>query len=274
MNIARDYYGLGAYQAGLAVVEGWRGSLMDQRGSGHRLVLLSGRTYGITLRKAGRLREAADVLTENLEQTTDRFGPYHEYTVAALVSLGNAQRQLGDVSGALTNITDAMARYREYFGEDHPLTLVGLVNEAVARRAAGEYQIAMDLDTAAHARLVEALGPDHPYTLCAGTSLATDHALLGDAAAARTLSEEMLERSRAVSGGPHEVRDDAEHPYLLARALNLSYDLRATGAVEEGEALYRDALAGLTNSLGAAHPEVAAAEKGERLEGDIEAPPT
>lgn len=274
MNIARDYYGLGAYQAGLAVVEGWRGSLMDQRGSGHRLVLLSGRTYGITLRKAGRVREAVDVLSENLEQTTDRFDPIHEYTVAAMVSYGNALRQLGDVAGALANISEAMNRYRQYFGDEHPLTLVGVVNEAVARRAAGEHSAARELDAYAHRKLVDVLGPDHPYTLCAGTSLATDHALHGDAEAARALSEEMLERSRTVAGGPHEVRDNAEHPYLLARALNLSYDLRATGAVEEADALYRDALTGLRHSLGAAHPEVAAAERGERLEGDIEAPPT
>jgi tetratricopeptide (TPR) repeat protein len=274
MNIARDYYGLGAYQAGLAVVEGWRGSLMDQRSSGHRLVLLSGRTYGITLRKAGRLREAVDVLSENLDQTADRFGPNHEYTVASMVSYGNALRQLGDLAGALEHVVEAMNRYREYFGDEHPLALVGAVNEAVARRAAGEHRAAAELDAVAFERLIVVLGADHPYTLCAGTSLATDHALRGDHDAARALSEEMLDRSRTVAGGVHEVRDNAEHPYLLTRALHLAYDLRATGATEAGDALYRDALTGLRHSLGAAHPEVVAAEHGERLEADIEAPPT
>jgi tetratricopeptide (TPR) repeat protein len=274
MNIARDYYGLGGYKAGLAVLEGWRGSLMDQRSNAHRLVLLSGRTYGVTLRKAGRVREAADVLSENLEQTAKRFGANHEYTVAALCSYGNALRQLGNTAGALEHIERAVRRYEEFFPQRHPLALVALVNEAVARRAAGEHRAALALDVRAFEELGLTLGPDHPYTLCAGTSLATDHALHGDAERALALSTDMLERSRRVSGGPHEVRDNAEHPYLLARAVNLAHDLRATGATEEAEALARDALEGLRQALGANHPEVLAAEHGERLEGDIEAPPT
>lgn len=274
MNIARDYYGLGAYQAGLAVLEGWRGSLMDQRSSGHRLVLLSGRTYGVTLRKAGRLREAADVLSENLDQTQNRFGANHEYTVAAVCSYGNALRQLGDPAGALEHITEAVHRYRQYFGDRHPLTLVALVNEAVARRAAGDHATAMTIDVLAFDELTGVLGPEHPYTICAGTSLATDHSLRGDHGAARELSTEMLSRSHATSGGPHEARDSAEHPYLLARAINLAYDLRATGEREEAETLLRDSLAGLRLALGDGHPEIVLAERGDRLEGDIEAPPT
>ncbi|GAA2629086.1 hypothetical protein Adu01nite_65060 [Paractinoplanes durhamensis] len=274
MNVARNYYGLGAYQAGLAVLEGWRGSLIDQRSSGHRLVLLSGRTYGITLRKAGRLREARDVLSENLEQSQLRFGPNHEYTVAVLCSFGNTLRQLGDVAGALEHLTSAKQRYLDFFGDDHPLTLVAVVNEAVARRAAGDHLTAQELDTQAYERLTDVLGAEHPYTLCAGTSLATDHALRGDGIEARALSTEMLERSRTVSGGRHEARDNGEHPYLLARAINLAYDLQANGAADEAESIRRDALTGLRQVLGAAHPEVVAAERGERLEGDIESPPT
>jgi tetratricopeptide (TPR) repeat protein len=274
MNIARDYYGLGAYQAGLAVLEGWRGSLTDQRSSAHRLVLLSGRTYGITLRKAGRLREAADVLRENLEQTSERFSPNHEYTVAALCSYGNALRQLGDGTGALEHITTAVGRYREFFGRRHPLTLVAIVNEAAARRAVGDDDIAKALDAEAYDALVEVLGEDHPYTLCAGTSLATDHARQGEPAEARDRSREILERSRAVAGGPHEVRDNAEHPYVLARAVNYALDLRAVGETAEADALLHVALPGLRHILGAAHPEVMAAERGDRLEADIEAPPT
>ncbi|MEV4516686.1 FxSxx-COOH system tetratricopeptide repeat protein [Dactylosporangium sp. NPDC049525] len=274
MNIARDYYGLGAYKAGLAVLDGWRGSLLDQRSTGHRLVLGSGRTYGIMLRKDGQLRQAAGVLSENLEQTLQRFGANHEYTVAVLCSYGNALRQLGDTDGALEHITEAVRRYKEYFGDDHPLTLVALVNEAVARRAAGDYATAMTLDALAYERLTDVLGGEHPYTLCAGTSLATDHSVREEHEEARALSAEMLQRSRSVSGGPHEVRNNAEHPYLLARAINLAHDLRATGATDEAQTLLLDSLAGLRRALGDSHPEVMTAERGDRLEGDIEAPPT
>ncbi|MEU4689073.1 FxSxx-COOH system tetratricopeptide repeat protein [Actinoplanes sp. NPDC023714] len=280
MNIARDYYGLGAYQAGVAVVEGWRESLISERSAGHRIVLLSGRTYGILLRKAGRLQAAAAVLSENLKQTDKRFGPSHEYTIAVLTSYGNLLRQRGDLPGALQTLEEAVRRYREYFPSDHPLTLSALVNQAIALRAAGKHAAAAKIDADAYARLTAALDENHPYTLCAGTSLATDHALRGDAAEARRLSEEILERSREVSGGPHEARSGAEHPYLLARAINLSHDLRATGATAEADELFARAIDGLSGALVpphpefAVHPELAAAQAGDRLECDIESPPT
>jgi tetratricopeptide (TPR) repeat protein len=275
MNIALDYYGLGAYSAGLAVLDGWRGDLIDKRSRGHRIVIISGRTYGVTLRKAGQLREALDVLTENLEQTQKRFGPIHEYTVAAQCSKGNAMRQTGDAIGAVEHIEEAVARYRRYFKPaPHPQTLFAQVNLAIALRAAGEPEKAMSLDSGAYATLKEVLGPDHPYTLCAGSSLATDFSLAGDHDRARALSGEMLERSRITSGGPRTIRNGAEHPYLLGRAINHAHDLRATGETEAAETLLRDSIAALRLALGPDHPEVLSAERGGRLEGDIEAPPT
>jgi len=274
MNIALDYYGLGAYETGRAVLEGWRRELMDQRSRGHRIVIISGRTFGITLRKAGQLPEALDVLTENLEQTQIRFGPFHEFTVAVLCSRGNALRQTGDVTGAVEQISEAAARYEKYFGPIHPQTLIALVNLAIAWRAAGDRGRALTLDLQAHENLVKVLGPDHPYTLCAGSSLATDYSLAGDHDRARALSGEMLERSRITSGGPRPIRNGAEHPYLSGRAINHAYDIRATGDAEEAETLLRDSIAGLRQALGSAHPEVLSAERGERAEGDIEPPPT
>ncbi|BCY13277.1 hypothetical protein L3i22_083650 [Actinoplanes sp. L3-i22] len=280
MNIARDYYGLGAYQAGIAVVEGWREALINERNGSHRLVLLSGRTYGILLRKAGRLQSAAAVLSDNLDQTLARFGPNHEYTVAVLTSYGNVLRQRGDVAGALQHLREAVRRYREYFGDHHPLTLSALVNEAIARRAAREYEIAAALDADVYQQLTTVLGENHPYTLCAGTSLATDHALRGDTAAALALSTDVFERSRQASGGPHDARDNAEHPYLSARAINLSHDLRAAGAIDDADELLRTSLQELSKVLVpphpefAVHPEVTAARAGDRLECDIESPPT
>jgi hypothetical protein len=118
------------------------------------------------------------------------------------------------------------------------------------------------------------LGADHPYTLCAGTSLATDHALAGNHTTALRLSTHMLDLSREKSGGGHEARRGGEHPYLLMRAVNLSHDLRETGAELEAEALRQEALSGLRRSLTPTHPDVIAAENHDRAEGDIEPPPT
>lgn len=274
MNVARDYHGLGAYQAGLAVLEGWRGPLLDQRSRGHRIVVLSGRTYGVTLRKAGRLLEAVDVLTENLEQTQNRFGLFHEYTLAAMCSKGNALREVGDTTGAVDLLATAVARYEEYFGVGHPLTLIGVVNESIARRAAGELEKARLIGARAYEALIEVLGAAHPYTLCAGSSVATDFSMAGEHEAARELSGEILARSRVNSSGPREIRNQAEHPYLLGRAINHAFDMRATGDTEEAETLLRDSIVGLRLALGSEHPQVLSAERGERDVGDIEPPPT
>jgi tetratricopeptide (TPR) repeat protein len=273
-NIARDYYGLGAYNAAIEVLERWRGAQTNLLGPGHSQVLLAERTYAIALRKAGRLDEATDVMRENHQRTLARFGPNHEYSVAATMSYANLLRQANDPIEALVKVSEALERYRADFSDDHPLTLVAQVNEAIARRAAGEFDTARALSEHCFQDLARALNPDHPYTICAGTSLATDYAVAGRHDEARNLSETMVARSRASYAGGEFARDGAEHPYLLARAINLSYDMKTTGDAEQAERLYRDSLDGMRRALGADHPEVRAAQRRERLEGDIEPPPT
>jgi tetratricopeptide (TPR) repeat protein len=274
MNMARSFYGMGAYQKGIEVLERWREPLYDSVGGGHRLALLADRTYAITLRKAGRLDEAMELIRDTYARTQKRFGANHEYTVACTASHANALREYGDLEEAARLIADALGRYKTDFGESHPLTLVALVNEAIIQRARGNVAEARALDEQCYAELSAVLSPDHPYTLCAGTSLATDLAWAGDHEAAVTMSRRMVDVSRETTGGGHEAREGAEHPYLLMREINLAHDLRAVGAVEEGAAVFERAIASLRRSLGATHREVIAIERGLRPEGDIEPPPT
>jgi tetratricopeptide (TPR) repeat protein len=274
VNMARSHYGMGAYRAGLEILERWWAPLQDTLGSGQSQVLLAGRTYAILLRKAGQLAEAINMIRENQERVRQRFGPNHEFSVAATVSYANALREGDQLDEALRQVDDALARYEEYFGVSHPLTLVALVNKAIVLRAAGEVKAATALDERCFAELADVLAPDHPYTVCAGTALASDHSLAGRHQRAAELSEQMLDISQATSGGGHDARDGAEHPYLLSRAINLSHDLRAVGVVERADELFAESLAGLSRALGTRHPDVLAAEAGVRTEGDIEAPPT
>ncbi len=274
INLARNCYGIGAYRTGLEILERWRPVLQNMLGPNHSQVLLAGRTYAITLRKAGQLAEAAEVMQENRERVRIRFGANHEFAVAATVSHASILRELGQLDDALALIEDAIARYDANFGARHPLTLVARVNEAILQRTRNDVTAARALDEQSHADLTEVLGADHPYALCAGASLATDYSRSGDHDAALALSTEVLERTRNIAGGGHEARGGAEHPYLLMRAINQSHDLRATGAIEEADALFDESLAGLRDALGANHPDVVAIEQGARTEGDIEPPPT
>jgi tetratricopeptide (TPR) repeat protein len=274
MNMARNYYGLGAYGAAMELLERWRSVLQEMVGPGHSQVLIAGRTYGITLRKMGRLADAVEVTSENFERTQKRFGMNHEFSNAAAVSYANVLREAGEAGEAIQLITEALERYREDFGETHPLTLVAQVNEAIARRANGELSRARELDEYCVEQLGRVLGINHPYAICAGTSLATDLARAGNHEEALDLSRMVYSRSQASYAGGEDERDGATHPYLLMRAINLAHDMRATGDSDAGDQLLQDSIAGLRQALRADHPEVLAAERGERLEGDIEPPPT
>jgi hypothetical protein len=162
-------------------------------------------------------------------------------------------------------MSEAIGRYTDDFGATHPLTLVAKVNDAIIRRAHGEASKARALDQEAFDQLTVVLGASHPYTICAGTSLATDLAKAGDHAGAVDLGRSMIERSRPYG---------EEHPYVLMRMVNLALDLRATGATAEADDMRQRAVDGLTAVLGPEHREVVTAGRGERLEGDIEPPPT
>src|SRR5947207_3661604 len=260
INMARSYYGMGAYVAGIEVLERWGATLQDLLGPGHSQVLIAGRTYSILLRKIGRVAEAADVIRENQERVHARFGPGHEFSVAATCSLANTLRELGELDEAARQLDDALGWYDTGFGPSHPLTLVAQVNLAILRRVQGDLAQARDLDEWCYQELSRVLAPDHPYTLCAGTSLATDYALAGDHARAVEMSRRMVDASRATAGGGHEARGGGEHPYLLMRAINLSQDVRATGG-RDADAIFAEAVAGLRRTLGSDHPDVVAAEE-------------
>jgi len=274
INMARDYYGMGAYRAGLDVLERWMSPLQENLGPGHSQVLLAGRTYAITLRKAGRLVAAHEVIQENQERVQKRFGPNHEFSIATGVSHANILRELGALDEARRQLADAIGRYEAHFGPSHPLTLVARVNDAHVLRARGDLATARNIDAQCFRSLAELLTPDHPYTLCAGAALATDLAFAHEPESAAQLSTRILELSRAAAGRGHEARDGAEHPYLLMRAVNLSHDLRTTGALDAADALYTESVVGLRAALGSDHPDVLAVGQGQRTEGDIEAPPT
>jgi tetratricopeptide (TPR) repeat protein len=274
MNVARDYYGLGAYKSAIEQLRKWLPVQEKQLGKQHAQVLMSERTYAITLRKLGDVEQAVELMRDNYRRTLDRFHANHELAVAASMSLANALRQAGAIGEALELIAGTLVRYRSDFGDDHPLTLAAQVNEAIAHRAAGDVMRALEIDRDTYALLQRALGREHPYTICAGSSLATDYALVRDHRAALRLSDEMRDLSRTADAGGTEARDGADHPYVLMRAINRSHDLRANGEEGQAEALYRTSLERLGEILGDDHPEVIEARAGRRLEGDIEPPPT
>ncbi|MEU4237123.1 FxSxx-COOH system tetratricopeptide repeat protein [Actinoplanes sp. NPDC026619] len=284
INVARDYYGLGHYQAARKRLDEWMPAAERMLGKGHPSVLLAERTYAIAMRKLGHLHPdrrpgherpgALELIRETRERTVRKFGAGHEHAVAASMSLANTLRQLGEYGEAASLIDESLTRYRKDFTADHPLTLAAKVNQAVLLRATGEPDRALAVDLTTYTRLQDKLAAEHPYTLCAGTSVATGYALTGRAPEALALSERMMELSRATDAEGLRARGGADHPYVLMRAVNLAHDLRAAGASDQADAMFDDAVGRLQALLGPDHPEVLLATDGHRLEGDIEPPPT
>jgi tetratricopeptide (TPR) repeat protein len=264
MNVARDYYGLGRYRAALERLETWLPVQKRLIQDTHPLALMAQRTYAIVVRKLGRLDEAVRVLRETHDRTVRTFKDTHEHAVLAALSLANALRQVGQREEAAALLDEVLNRFRADFGPDHPLTLAGEVNRAVLIRAGGDVEHALRIDESAYRGLVEKLSPGHAYTICAGTSLAIGYAATGRTEEALAFSQRMYDLSAAAG----------DHPYVLMRGVNLGHDLTAAGQEEAGAALLADMVAQLRAQLGEDHPEVAEAVAGNRLEGDIEPPPS
>ena len=274
MNVARSYFGMGAYRVALEWLDRWRPMLQERSSPTHGHVLLAGRTYAVTLRRLGRLLDAREVMRDNHERTLKRFGASHEFSVAATASFGNLLRETGDLEPALDLIDEAVTRYHADFGEAHPLTLVTQVNQAIVHRARGEFAEARRLNRAAFAGLTQVLTAEHPYTLCAGISLATDLSRAGEHEEALELSRRTAAAAENTLRGGDAERDGAAHPIRLVTALNMAYDLRAIGDAADADQLAAEAVAGLRALLGDNHPDVEAAIRGARLDFDIEPPPT
>jgi hypothetical protein len=211
------------------------------------------------LRKLGRLDEALPLAEQNRADLMTWFGPKHEYTLAAAISLINVRLALGDLGTATVEMPRLLDGCAQLFGEDHPMTSAVLVNSACVLRALGDVSGARRRDEEASRALRRVLGVDHPYTLCAEHNLAVDLTLLGDKAGARTIATSVRHRSRIARG-------DA-HPDTLACAVNL-YLSNGRPSASNNE------LTTWETMLGPAHPLFRAAREGHWVECDIEPPPT
>lgn len=257
-NLARDLFGLGRYAEALTEVRAVLPGYREVVGMNHHGVLLAVRTEVMTLRKLGELPGALELAQQNLRDLTTWFGVRHEYTLAARISLVNAQLAIRDLLGvAAVEAPRLVADCADLFSPDHPMTLAVSVNSASVLRALGDHRGAHERDRLAMEKLRRVLGPAHPYTLCANQNLAADLAALGD-------DESALREARAVLSQSRTVRGES-HPDTLACAINVG---QARGTVDAA------ALRDFEDVLGAAHPQVVAARDGEWLTCDIEPPPT
>jgi tetratricopeptide (TPR) repeat protein len=259
-NLARDLHALGRYAEAHRIQAESLANLRPVLAPGHALVLQAKMSHAGTLRKLGRSEEAHRLATETFAAHVRRFGEEHPNTLASRVCLALATSAIGRQEEALPLIDRALEGYRRVMGDGHPFVQVCAINRGVVLRRLAEVYAAQETDQAALADLeAGVLGPNHYYAFCATVGLANDYYLLGELEAAARLLSDVREKMIGCLG--------ERHPYSLAVELNLA---RARAAMGQGEDVSGPVPASLRQALGADHPEVLAAERGEPLECDIE----
>lgn len=272
-NLARDLYGLGRYAESLKRQQEVLPGLRNRLGARHLTVILAGRTVALGLRRTGRIAEALQQSRENFHVCRGQLGSDHGSTLAAAMTYANAVRTAvaaglendqTSISLAYNLSSDALNRYRRRFGDRNPLTLAAATNQAAILRAMGERRRARRTGEPAYHALYQQLGAAHPYTHAAAVGLANDLAAVHEEEEALRLLSETLNIAR-------DAGREA-HPDVLICAINLGVVMQPSDWAA-GRAMVEPNLDALRRAIGSGHPQVVAAEQGQRGECDIEPPP-
>lgn len=265
-ELVQDLCGLGQYQKALDIQREALERLAQCTKPHQREPLLSERNLVIALRKTGDFDGAVKRAKGNYNAFHTYFGKEHEHTLAAAMTYANALRAAGRLAWARSVAEEAVEGYTKKLGPMHRLTLAARVNQGIILRLLGERRSAYQCERDSYHALRECLGPEHPYVLCAANNYAGSLLLHHEVAAARTLASQSLEISRQVRG------DD--HPDALACAVNVAIiDLESDEDEAATQMRFDFAVNELRTVLGKNHPDVIDAERGRRVECDIEAPP-
>jgi tetratricopeptide (TPR) repeat protein len=268
-NLARDLYGLGRYAEALELQQSTLDDLKSRLNARHEYVILADRTIALCLRKTGQLDAGLEHSQKHFLMCRGLFGSDHGHTLAAQTTYANAIRAIAaahntSVTLAWNRNVDAVNRYRRGFGDRNPLTLAAAVNQAVILRTMGERRKARQTGEPAYHALYQQLGADHPYTQAAAVGLANDLIAAHEEPEAMRLLTNTLDDARRQ--GRHG------HPDMLIAAVNLGLIVRVAEPAS-GETMMQRGLDALRSAIGPSHPQVLAAERGERGECDVEPPP-
>ncbi|MCK9878852.1 FxSxx-COOH system tetratricopeptide repeat protein [Frankia sp. Ag45/Mut15] len=233
----------------------------------HNYVLQGTKDLSVARRKAGDFAGALELARDVYDRYTSApgLGSEHPESLAAAISLGNAQRVAADPLEATEHIGKTIPRFRDVFGPDHPYTYGCLLDLALVYRQLDRTEEAEKLLGEALTGLQSRLGPDHHYTLTCVANLATVRAVLGHPAEALAMGQETLTAFRELLG--------PDHPHTLVCATNVALDLVTTGQNEESNALAEETMRRYRRVLGDTHPDVHASARGERVDLDFEPAP-
>jgi hypothetical protein len=262
----RDLRDVGELRESRRVLDSTVEELTRVLGEDHPETLRAVKNLAVTLRKQGEF-EGARVLSEKtLERSVRVHGPDHPDVQACAMSLACDEAALGHGEAARDRARPVYEWYRTAMGIDHLFTLAYANNLAIFLRDTGDLEQARTLTGEVVDRFTATVGPDHPYTLAASINVGNCMYDEGDYAAARANDEEEYERISRILG--------PEHPDSLAAANNLATSRNADGDQAGARALRESVRPIFRRVLGDDHPNTHALEATNRLNCDLEPPPT
>ncbi|MEU8821115.1 FxSxx-COOH system tetratricopeptide repeat protein [Actinoplanes sp. NPDC048796] len=136
------------------------------RGEQHPDTMAAGNDLAVFRRLTGDAAKALTLAERTFVVLDDVFRPGHTYTLAAMITLANAQ--FADGTRHLAQETDAgvLQRARRVFKDAHPTVAVAMINWAVSHREADPGTANRNRDEALKT-FDAALGSNHPRTIAA-----------------------------------------------------------------------------------------------------------
>jgi len=244
-------------------------------GSDHPATLQSVNNLALLLRSQDRLEEAEPLYRRVLEAAETTFGQFHLDTLTCLNNFAVLLKSLGKIDEAAIMYERAMEGREQLLGKDHPDTLTSVNNLAVIYKTQRKMTKAEALYRRALAGREKTLGPNHPSTLCSVNNLAitlqTKHLMMlaneGDLVDPDNTSTSPFGGARRGSPTIMDAvrRQSAELGNNLGSHMssvvgtvnNLKGKVQSFADLAEVEKLFRRALDGRTQVLGAGHRDTA-----------------
>lgn len=203
---------------------------------------------GNALSNQGRMEEALEVIRSVHEDALTVFGPDHPLTLGAQNNLAATHWQLGQLDAALTVWQENYAEKVRVFGRDAERTLATAVNLATVYGSLDRIDEQYEQAREGLALSERVLGPKHLTTLNFINNLANAALVRDGPDTAIPLLEDTAQRYLEVFGAD-------SHRYQSARAI-LGAAYGDAGDPRRGAPMQQEAIALMTEQLGAEHPDV------------------
>ncbi|MEV0487148.1 FxSxx-COOH system tetratricopeptide repeat protein [Streptomyces sp. NPDC050508] len=269
-SVALDRRETGDYQGSLdLLIEIRRRFVTLQKSEQSNDVLRTDASLAVTQRRLGHYAEAEALTRSTLNVYRKRYGEAHPDTMSCAANLACDLLALALVdpirgSEAVDLGKENFERYRERLGPDHPFTLAAATNLVAILRNRGETERAMELADETLPLLVGRLGASHPATVACRSNRAGVLSALGRHEEALAQDEEAREAYRAL------YRD--HHPRVLCAEYNVALDRSLMG--DDAHQSVREATRAAEREFGPGHPTFRVMSDRQRIDFDLEMPPT